>query len=203
MKIICIGRNYVEHAKELGNKILSEPVIFMKPKTAIPKSNFKVYHPFNTIDWQAEAEVVIKISKNGRNVPEELAHEYYSHYTIGLDMTARDVQSELKDKGLPWEMAKSQDCSAVLGDFVPVYDDTDVQNLDFELIKNGEVVQEANTSDMVFSVRYLISYISQYFTLNIGDLLFTGTPAGVPGVDPGDELVGYIDGEKLLTARIV
>ncbi len=203
MKFFCIGWFYAVHGEVVGFLVLSEPVIFMKPKTAIPKSNYKVYHPFNSIDWQAEAEVVIKISKNGKNVPIEAAHEYYSHYTIGLDMTARDVQQTLKEKGLPWEMAKSQDCSAVLGEFVPVYDDTDVQNLDFELIKNGEVVQEANTSDMVFSIHYLISYISQFFTLNIGDLLFTGTPAGVGSVDPGDELIGYVDGDKLLTARIV
>ncbi len=203
MKIICVGRNYTDHINEMGSNKPAIPVLFLKPKSALANSNKKLFHPHHTIDWQYEAEIVIKISKNGKRVTAAEAHQYYNQYTIGLDMTARDVQQKLKEQGLPWEMAKAHDGSATVGDFVDIDSSVDVQNLDFELLKNGKIVQEANSSEMLFSVNELLEYISQYFTLNIGDLIFTGTPAGVGSVDPGDVLVGYVEGNKLLDTSIL
>ncbi len=203
MKIICVGRNYDDHAKELGNKVMTEPVIFLKPKTALAKSSNKLYHPFHTIDWQHEAEIVVRISKNGKSITPNEAPRFYNQYTIGLDMTARDVQERLKKQGLPWDMAKATDNSAAIGEFRDITDHQALQNIDFELAKNNKIVQEGNTSSMIFSINQIVSYISQYFMLNIGDLIFTGTPSGVGHVEPGDLLEGYVAGEQLLTAVIV
>ena len=163
MKIICIGRNYADHVRELDNKIPESPVIFLKPKSALVHKGKALMHPYHTIDWQYEAEIVIKISKNGKSIAAEDAREYYNEYTIGLDMTCRDLQQKLKSKGLPWELAKAHDGSAVVGDFLPLFDDVDIQNLQFQLLKNDEIVQNGNTTDMIYGVNYLIEYISQYF----------------------------------------
>ncbi len=203
MKIICIGRNYEEHIAELGNKKSSDIVVFMKPKTALAKQSSELFHPFHTIDWQYEAEIVVRICKNGSNVAQKDAHKFYDRYTIGLDMTARDMQQKLKSAGLPWELAKAHDCSATIGKFIHKDKNTDIQSLHFHLTKNGEVVQDGHTSLMIHSVDYLISYISQFFTLNIGDLIFTGTPMGVGSVDPGDVLHGYVENKLLLKSEIL
>ncbi len=202
MKIICIGRNYSDHISELGNDTPAEPVIFLKPKSSLAKPQTRLYYPFHTIDWQYELEVVIKISKNGRSIAIEDAPEFYDQYSVGLDMTARDLQQKLKAKGLPWELAKSHDSSAAVGQFVDIPYGQDMSDIHFYLEKNGEVVQEGITADMIFSIDYLVSYISQYFTLNIGDIIFTGTPAGVGAVDPGDILTGYLEGEQLFDVEI-
>lgn len=205
MKIICVGQNYQSHNIEMGRKAdgdISVPVLFMKPDTAIlstDKKNF--YIPDFTTDVHYEAEIVIKICKVGKNIAERFAHRYYEELTIGLDMTARDLQTELKQKGLPWEIAKAFDNSAVLGDFVSK-NSFDSEHLNFNLLLNDKKVQEGNTANMIHSIDKLVAYISQYFTLKTGDLIFTGTPAGVGKVNIGDELVGSIEGKKLLEVKI-
>lgn len=202
MKIICVGRNYADHAKELKNDIPTVPVIFMKPKGALLLPGKSLYYPEFTDDLQYECEVVVKINKNGKFIQEKFANKYYNEVTLGIDYTARDVQREQQKKGLPWEIAKAFDGSAAVGDFVPITVETDVHNLAFQLKLNGKTVQDGHTRNMIFSVDHIIAYVSQFFTLNIGDLLFTGTPVGVGPVNSGDKLEGYMQGNKVLDTEV-
>ncbi|MBS1781139.1 MAG: fumarylacetoacetate hydrolase family protein [Bacteroidetes bacterium] len=202
MKIICIGRNYAEHAKELNNDVPTEPVIFIKPRTALLFPEKPLYYPEFTDDLQYECELVYKICKNGKYIKEKFAHKYYNAVTVGIDFTARDLQQKLKSKGLPWELAKAFDGSAAVGEFMPVSADMDLDNINFSLNRNGETVQRGNSHDMIFTIDQIIEYVSMYFTLNIGDLIFTGTPAGVGPVNVYDELEGYIGDQKLLFVDI-
>ncbi len=202
MKIICVGRNYLEHINELSNQVPSEPVIFMKPKTAIANLAFPVYYPKFTDDLQFEAELVVKICKNGKRISESNARQYYNAWTVGLDLTARDLQSKLKKKGLPWELSKAFDNSAILGRFVPIPQDADINATTFELFVNGEKAQTGYVKDMIFSIDKIIHFVSQYVTLQMGDLIFTGTPAGVGTVLPYDNFVGTLNGETLLEFEI-
>jgi 2-keto-4-pentenoate hydratase/2-oxohepta-3-ene-1,7-dioic acid hydratase (catechol pathway) len=193
MKIICIGRNYVDHAKELSNPVPDEPVFFMKPDTALLRNNAPFFYPSFSKDIQHEVELIIKINKVGRCIGEKFASRYYSEVGLGIDFTARDVQQRCKEKGLPWEVAKAFDFSAPISSkFLPIADFESVDIIPFRLVKNGEVVQEGNSGDMLFNVNRIISYVSQYVTLKIGDLIYTGTPAGVGPVVIGDRLQGYI-----------
>ncbi|MGB0165723.1 MAG: fumarylacetoacetate hydrolase family protein [Luteibaculum sp.] len=201
MKIICVGRNYSEHAKELKNEIPKEPVLFLKPDTCLLPKNHPFVYPSFTQDLHFECELVVKICRLGKHIEEKFAHRYYKEIGIGIDFTARDIQQNCKEKGLPWEKAKAFDYSApVSPKFVPV---EDIKNTNFHLLKNGTVVQEGNTADMLFSVDQLIAYISQFFTLKIGDLIFTGTPKGVGSVKPGDVLEGFLMGKKSLEVAIL
>lgn len=202
MKIICIGRNYAEHAKELNNEVPDEPVIFMKPKNALLIPDKPLYYPEFTDDLQYECELVVKIHKNGKYIQERFARKYYNEISVGLDFTARDLQQRQKQKGLPWEIAKAFDASAAVGSFITLTPEMDVKNIDFELKLNDETVQHGNSRDMIFNINKIIEYISKYFTLNIGDLIFTGTPAGVGSLTVYDKLEGYINGEKLLHVDI-
>jgi len=207
MKIICIGRNYIEHAKELNNPVPSRPVVFMKPPTALLVNEKPFYYPDFTKDLHHELEVVLKICKNGKSVQPEFAGGYYEEVGLGIDFTARDVQEELKKKGHPWEIAKGFDNSAVVGKFVPrekVEQDGDIE---FQLRKNGETVQHGHTRDMIFTFDQLIVYVSKYFKLLQGDLIFTGTPAGVGPVQVGDLLEGFVftkngETEQLLSCEV-
>lgn len=196
MKIICIGRNYSEHAKELGNDVPTEPVFFCKPDSAIlPKGN-PLMIPDWTKDLHYECEIVVRINRLGKHIEQEFASRYYDEIGLGIDFTARDVQDELKKKGLPWEKAKGFDGSAVIGqDFIPTSEISDLNKIPFSLKKNGQTVQIADTSQMIFSIDQIIAYISKYMTLKIGDYIFTGTPSGVGPVNVGDTLEGFI-GEK-------
>ncbi len=202
MKIFCIGRNYADHAKEMKNDLPTEPVIFMKPKNAVLLPGKPFYYPEFTKDLHYECELVVRISKNGKFIAEKFAHKYYDEYTIGIDFTARDVQREQQKKGLPWEIAKAFDGSAVVGEFQPITEETNLLDLEFNLNKNGIAVQEGKTSDMIFAVDKLIAHVSKYFTLNIGDLLFTGTPAGVGPVVPDDLLEGFLQHKKVFEVVI-
>lgn len=202
MKIICIGRNYAMHAKELNNPIPKEPVVFIKPDSAILQSNKPFFIPEFTNDLHHELEVVVKIKKVGKHIQKKFAHKYYDDITVGIDFTARDLQSSLKEKGLPWEKAKAFDGSAPLGKFVSKNKFDDLKNINFSLEKNGSIVQEGNTSDMMFDIDEIIAQVSKYFTLKIGDLIYTGTPAGVGHVTMGDKLTAYLEGEKLLEIPI-
>jgi 2-keto-4-pentenoate hydratase/2-oxohepta-3-ene-1,7-dioic acid hydratase in catechol pathway len=198
MKIICIGRNYIDHDKELNNPVPEKPVFFMKPDSALVIRNRPFYYPDFSTDVHHEIEIVIKISKVGRSIEEKFAHRYYSEIALGVDFTARDLQSECKKKGLPWEIAKGFDYSAPISPFYPVDKFGDPHKLEFSLDINGETVQAGNTSDMIFNYEKIISYVSRFMTLKTGDMIFTGTPAGVGSVKIGDKLKGYIAGEKLL-----
>lgn len=202
MKIFCVGRNYAEHAKELGNAVPEEPVIFMKPKTALMQSNAPFYYPEFSNELHYEAEVVLRICKNGKYVTEDTAHKYYDAFTIGIDFTARDLQAELKKKGLPWEKAKAWDNSAIIGKWIPFTDELRNGPIHFSLQKNKEVVQSGNTEDMIFSFDEIVSHISQYFSLNIGDLIYTGTPSGVGECVTDDVLEGFYDKEKVFALEI-
>lgn len=203
MKIICIGRNYSEHAKELKNEIPDKPVVFLKPQTALLKDNKPFYYPEWTKDLHYETEVVLKVCKQGKYIDEKFAHKYFEEVTVGIDFTARDLQSQQKAKGLPWEIAKAFDNSAVIGSFKKL---SDVQPADagiaFSLQLNGTTVQQGNTADMMFSFSQIIAYASQFFTLQTGDLIFTGTPAGVGPVNIGDRLQGFIDTELLFDFEV-
>lgn len=201
MKILCIGRNYKKHAEELGNKVPKEPVIFMKPDSAILRQRDAFYIPDFTNEVHYEAEIVVKLNRLGKKIQKKFAHKYYAQFTLGIDFTARDVQSELKAKGLPWEKAKAFDSSAVCGTWLDV-EGYDLTNLEFELHKNGEVVQKGNTANMIFPIDALIEHCSQYFMLKIGDQIFSGTPEGVGPVKSGDVLEGYIQGQKVLNVRV-
>lgn len=202
MKIICIGRNYAEHAKEMNAPVPSEPVVFLKPDTALLKSDADFYYPEFTKDLHHEIELVIKICKQGRHIAPEFAHRYYEEIGIGIDFTARDIQAKCKEKGLPWEKAKAFDHSAPLGSFVHKSALEPLNNIAFRLDKNGATVQEGNTKDLLFSFDTLIAHVSEYFTLKVGDLIFTGTPEGVGPVQIGDVLEGYIGRTKMLSLRI-
>lgn len=200
MKIFCVGRNYSEHAKELGNAVPDNPVIFSKPDTALLKNGEDFYLPDFSNDVHYEAELVIKISKMGKKIQEKFASNYYSEIGFGIDFTARDLQTQLKQKGLPWELAKAFDGSAPIGEFLNV---KDLQNpIQFSLLKNSELVQNGNSSDMIFSFDKIVSFISQYFTLKVGDLIYTGTPAGVGQVKIGDKLEGFIGDKKMLHCEV-
>jgi 2-keto-4-pentenoate hydratase/2-oxohepta-3-ene-1,7-dioic acid hydratase in catechol pathway len=201
MKIICVGRNYKKHAQELGNEVPDEPVIFMKADSSLMRQRDAFYIPDFTNDVHYEAEIVVKINRLGKNIKDQFAHKYYSEFSIGIDFTARDVQQKLKQKGLPWEKAKAFDGSAVVGSWVKS-ESFDLKALNFELRLNGKTVQLGNTQNMLFSIEQLIEHCSQFFTLKIGDLLFTGTPEGVGKVEKGDLLEGFIEGEKLLNVNI-
>ncbi len=201
MKIICIGRNYSEHAKELGNEIPDKPVIFIKPDTALLKTP-DFYLPEFSNDVHYELEMVVKISKGGKYIQKENASKHYEEIGLGLDFTARDLQSELKAKGLPWELAKGFDGSAAVSSFYPK-SQFNLENLNFSLIKNGEKVQNGFTQNMIFSIDDIIAFVSQYFTLRVGDLIFTGTPEGVGKLNENDVLQAYLEDEKVLDFRIL
>ena len=198
MKIIAIGRNYAEHAKELNNPVPGVPVIFMKPETALLKDNKPFYHPDFSEDIHHEIEIVIKISKEGKHISEQFAQNYFEEITLGVDFTARDIQSRHKEKGLPWELAKAFDSSAPISAFVPKSQFANLKDINFKLDVNGEARQVGNTSNMLFSFEYIISFVSKYITLKKGDLIFTGTPQGVAKVNVGDRLEGYLEDVKML-----
>ena len=203
MKIICIGRNYADHAKELGNQVPSEPVVFMKPQSAILSHKHPFYIPEWTQDVHHEVELVVKIDRLGKSISEAHAPRYYSEVSLGLDFTARDIQAKLKSKGHPWERAKAFDGSAVIGRFISLEElGHSVQELEFTLRNHETVVQKGHTSDMLFFVNRLIAEVSQFMTLKVGDLIFTGTPAGVAAVKSGDRLVGNLEGHDLFAVNI-
>lgn len=198
MKIICIGMNYRRHAIEMGRPYPSEPVVFMKPDSSLLKKNKPFFLPGFSNDIQYEMEVVVKISKLGKSISPKFAPRYYDEITAGIDITARDIQTRLSKSMLPWEISKGFDGAAPIGDFIPVSSAGDIRNLDFHLEINDLIVQQGNTSDMIFGVDELISYISQYFTLKTGDLIFTGTPSGVGPLSRNDHLVAWIGDKPLL-----
>jgi 2-keto-4-pentenoate hydratase/2-oxohepta-3-ene-1,7-dioic acid hydratase in catechol pathway len=202
MKIICIGRNYVNHIAELQNERPDEPVIFMKPDTAILPKKTPFTIPEFSNDMHHEVEILVKICKVGKYISTKFAHKYYDEIGLGIDFTARDVQQKLKEKGLPWEKAKAFDGSAVIGDFLPKSDFNSVENITFELQKNGAIAQKGNTSHMLWRIDEIVSYVSQYFTLKKGDIIFTGTPEGVAKVNPNDVLEGFIENKKVLRLQI-
>jgi 2-keto-4-pentenoate hydratase/2-oxohepta-3-ene-1,7-dioic acid hydratase in catechol pathway len=194
MKIICIGRNYLEHAKELNNLVPEEPIFFMKPDSALLLDNKPFFLPEFSTDIQHEVELVIRIYRLGKHIEEKFASKYYSEVGLGIDFTARDIQQKCKEKGLPWEIAKAFDQSAVVGNFSRIDKLPDLNNLNFELYKNDELVQKGNSGNMIFSVDKIIEYVSKFVTLKIGDLIFTGTPSGVGSVKVGDKLTGKLEG---------
>ncbi len=198
MKIIAIGRNYKEHAKELNNNVPKVPIFFTKPDTALLRENAPFYLPDFSEEIHYEAEIVVKINKLGKHIAKEFAHRYYNELTIGIDFTARDKQRDCVKKGLPWEIAKAFDHSAPIGEFVDKEKYPNINNLNFELKLNDKTVQKSNTKHMIFSVDELIAYVSRFFTLKVGDLIFTGTPAGVGAVKIGDRLIASIENEELL-----
>ncbi|WP_075603922.1 fumarylacetoacetate hydrolase family protein [Saccharicrinis aurantiacus] len=199
MKIICIGRNYADHAKELKNQIPSEPVIFIKPDTALLRNNDPFFVPDFAEDFHYEAELVVKINRLGKHIAPEFAHRYYDEIGMGIDFTARDLQSKLKEKGLPWEKAKAFDASAGISkQFVPKSKFKDVQNINFKLLVNGELRQDGNTNDMLFKIDDIIAYVSKFFTLKIGDLIYTGTPAGVGRVTIGERFEVFLEDDKMM-----
>lgn len=202
MKIFCIGRNYVDHAKELGNQVPLEPVVFMKPKSALLQPHTPFYYPEFTNELHSEVELVLRISKNGKYIQEKHASKYYNGLTVGIDFTARDIQNELKEKGLPWEKAKAWDNSTVIGKWLDITPETKKNNINFCLYKNKELIQQGNSEQMIFSFDYVVAYISNYFSLNIGDIIFTGTPAGVSECVVGDDLEGFIEDESMFELSI-
>lgn len=202
MKIICIGRNYVDHAKELNNPLPESPLFFMKPETAIQIRNRPFYYPNFTKDLHYEVELVLKISKNGKYIEEKFAHKYYSHIGIGIDLTARDLQRECKTKGLPWEIAKAFDFSAPVSEFLDKEKESLTGDISFSLLKNGELCQQGNSRDMIFSFDKLISYLSKFVSLKMGDMIFTGTPAGVGALQIGDELEAFIGDKSMLKMKV-
>lgn len=212
MKIIAVGMNYANHNKEMHHSLLlSEPIIFMKSDSALLKDGKPFFIPDFSSEIHYETEVVVRINKVGKNIGEQFAHRYYNEITVGIDFTARDIQNELRQKGLPWEICKGFDQSAVIGDFVTLNElqsfseqeqTGDIQQLDFHLDIDGKTVQKGNTSDMIFSVDQIISYVSRFFTLKIGDLIYTGTPAGVGPVKIGNHLQGYLNDRKLLDFHV-
>ena len=202
MKIICIGRNYAEHAKELNNAIPTEPVFFMKPDTALLKDSDPFYYPDFTKDLHHEIEIVIKINKVGKHIDEQFAHKYYDEIGLGIDFTARDLHAQCKAKGLPWEKAKAFDASAPIGKFVSKASLGNLDDISFELKINGESRQVGNTKDLLFSFDKVISYVSKFVTLKVGDLIYTGTPEGVGPVSIGDKIQGYIKGDLFLEFEV-
>lgn len=202
MKLICIGRNYANHIEELNNERPDQPVIFLKPDTAVLSRPQPFIIPDFSQDIHHEIELVVKINKMGKYIEPEFAHKYYDEITVGIDFTARDVQQRLKEKGLPWEKAKAFDGSAIIGDFISKKVFSSLESINFELTNNGISVQKGNSSLMLWKIDELISYVSQYFTLRTGDVIFTGTPAGVAAVKPGDVLEGYLEQQKLFRLNI-
>ena len=202
MKIICVGRNYSEHIKELDNQRPEEPVLFMKPDSAVILKNNPFIIPTFSSDIHYEVEVLVKINKIGKHTSREFASDYYEEVGLGIDFTARDLQSKLKEKGLPWERAKGFDGSAMVGQFVNKQTLGDLENLEFSLQKNEEIVQMGNTADMLWKIDELIEYISKYFTLKIGDIIFTGTPSGVGPVSHGDQLVGFVNNQEFFSVKV-
>jgi len=202
MNIFCVGRNYVDHAKELGNAVPESPVIFMKPSTALLPANTPLPYPAFSNDVHYEAELVLKICKSGKKINIQNANEYFNEITVGIDFTARDIQSNLKNKGLPWEKAKAWDGSAVVGNWKPLTKEMLTNTIDFSMTKNNAVVQKGNNSEMLFSFDAIIADISTYFSIEEGDLIFTGTPAGVGACAIGDKLEGFLGSEKVFTVTI-
>jgi 2-keto-4-pentenoate hydratase/2-oxohepta-3-ene-1,7-dioic acid hydratase in catechol pathway len=200
MKIICVGRNYSEHAKELKNEIPDKPVIFLKPQTALLKDNKPFYYPEWTSDLHYETELVLKVCKQGKYIDEKFAHKYFEEVTVGIDFTARDLQSQQKAKGLPWEIAKAFDNSAVIGSFSKMTGKG--KDIHFSMKLNGNEVQKGDNGEMMFSFEKIIAYVSQFFTLQVGDLIFTGTPAGVGPVKIGDKLEGFLEGESVFAFEV-
>ncbi len=202
MKIFCVGRNYIEHAKELNNEVPSDPVIFLKPKSALLLAGSQFYYPQFTNELHYEAELVLHVSKNGKYITEHHASKYYDQISVGIDFTARDLQAELKRKGLPWEKAKAWDNSAILGKLISLTPDILNKPINFSLQLNDSLVQQGSSSEMIFSFNRIVSDISQYFALNIGDLIYTGTPSGVGECVVGDILAGYLENEKVFEIEI-
>jgi 2-keto-4-pentenoate hydratase/2-oxohepta-3-ene-1,7-dioic acid hydratase in catechol pathway len=202
MKIICIGRNYANHIEELKNERPAEPVVFMKPDSAVLLKQHPFVIPEFSEDVHHEIEIIVKINKVGKYIEPKFAHKYYDEISVGIDFTARDLQEKLKAKGLPWEKAKAFDGSAVIGDFLPKSQFVSMKNITFELTNNNVTVQKGNSSLMLWDIDELISYVSQYFTLKIGDIIFTGTPAGVAAVKPDDVLEGFLEGQKLFRIQV-
>ena len=202
MKLICIGRNYTDHIKELNNEKPTDPVIFIKPDTAILLKKQPFFIPDFSDDVHHEVEVLVKINKVGKHISKKFAHKYYDQIGLGIDFTARDLQTQLKEKGLPWEKAKSFDGAAVIGNWMPKSNFDDVDNINFSLKKNESFVQKGNTSHMLYKIDEIIEYVSKYFTLKIGDVIFTGTPAGVSRVQPNDVLDGYLEDNQLFSIKV-
>ena len=202
MKIICIGRNYVDHISELNNERSSEPVVFMKPDTAVVLKKFPFVIPDFSNEVHHEVEILVKINKVGKYIDAKFAHKYYDEIGLGIDFTARDVQAKLKEKGLPWEKAKAFDGSAIIGDFLSKNDFSSLENINFELRNNSQIVQKGNTSQMLWKIDEIIAYVSQFFTLKKGDVIFTGTPAGVAKVNPDDVLEGFIEDKQLFKIQV-
>lgn len=203
MKIICIGRNYVAHAIELNNAIPGDPIFFLKPDTCILPKNKPFYLPDFSKDIHHEIELVLKISKEGKNISEEFAQRYFDSITVGIDFTARDIQQQQKEKGLPWEPAKAFDYSSPCGEFIPFNSLKNSTNINFELLVNGKSTQFGNSELMIFSFSKIISYVSKFVTLRKGDLIYTGTPSGVAAVKEGDKLECYLEGKKLLEVNVL
>ena len=202
MKLICIGRNYTEHIKELENEKPTDPVIFLKPDTAILIKKQPFFIPDFSNDVHHEVEILVKINKVGKYIDKKFAHKYYDEIGLGIDFTARDLQSKLKEKGLPWEKAKAFDGAAVIGNWIHVRDIKDVNNINFSLQKNDDIVQKGNTSHMLWKIDEIIEYISKYFTLKIGDIIFTGTPAGVGKVIANDKLKGFLENTQMFSITV-
>lgn len=202
MKLICVGRNYAAHIEELDSERPKDPVLFMKADSSVILKNNPFVIPEFSDDIHYEVEVLVKINKIGKHIDQKFAHKYYDEIGLGIDFTARDVQSQLKDKGLPWEKAKAFDGSALIGNFLPKSQFTSVDDINFSLTQNDTVVQSANTNLMLWKIDALIEYISKYFTLKIGDIIFTGTPSGVGRVAPNDVLKGYIENQELFSIKV-
>jgi 2-keto-4-pentenoate hydratase/2-oxohepta-3-ene-1,7-dioic acid hydratase in catechol pathway len=202
MKIICIGRNYAKHIEELKSERPTEPVVFMKPDSAVLLKQHPFVIPEFSNEIHHEIEIIVKINKVGKYIDTKFAHKYYDEISVGIDFTARDLQNELKSKGLPWEKSKAFDGSAVLGEFLPKSQFNSLENLTFELTNNTKTVQKGNSSEMLFRIDELISFVSQYFTLKIGDIIFTGSPEGVAAVKPDDVLEGFLEGNKLFSIQV-
>lgn len=202
MKVIAIGRNYAEHIEELNNERPSAPVVFLKPDTAVLKNNAPFYHPDFSQNIHHEVELVLKVCKEGKYIQPQFAHRYFDEIGVGIDFTARDLQDTCKAKGLPWEIAKAFNGSAPVGTFLPVSEFTSMNDINFHLAINGELKQKGNTSMMLFDFNAIIAYVSQFFTLKKGDLIFTGTPAGVSKVSIGDRLEAFIEDQKLLDFEV-
>ena len=202
MKIICIGRNYIDHIKELSNQKPMNPVVFLKPDSSVIAKNQNFIIPSFSNEIHHEVELVIKINKVGKHIDKSFSHKYYDEIGLGIDFTARDIQSNLKEKGHPWEKSKAFDNSCMVGNFLKKEKLEDISKIEFSLKKNNEIVQSGCSNDMLWKIDELISYVSQYFTLKIGDLIFTGTPSGVSKVESGDILEGYISSVKMFTLKV-
>ena len=202
MKIICIGRNYTNHIAELQNERPTEPVVFMKPDSAVLLKQHPFVLPEFSNEVHHEIELIVKINKVGKYIEPKFAHKYYDEISVGIDFTARDLQDQLKSKGLPWEKAKAFDGSAVIGEFVSIEQFASLDDVNFELLKNGAVAQKGNSSLMLWKIDELVAYVSQFFTLKIGDIIFTGTPEGVAAVQPNDVLEGYLEGQQLFRIQV-